>query len=342
MADLTNTDATDNNDNQTVVLTNKNTFNETGILNNPIRNSPTDYAPHLTTTGTLSVLNAGVTTSVLDGFGTAGIIITGTWLGTIVVQASVDGTNYVTTIVVPIGSGLMMQSITSNGSFRVNITGLKSIRVLMSLFTSGVATASIQLTVDAGFTRTLSNVAGSSDGSQIGNVGDRLKVDASVVLAGGATQSYTKKLRYEDMNITTGTLARGAPVTALSGWNKAYGYAGTGLLSGVVISLETKDDWAIRIVVDGDEIFGTGTGLGILSTDLHTDSIYDADTSGRSVPELDQDLGVFWGAHDRFQWVGPLLIPITFNTSVDVYIRRVVAASTKKFQAGYVVIEKRT
>lgn len=188
----------------------------------------------------------------------------------------------------------------------------------------------------------LVEVIGGTDGTAVGNVGDRLKVDASVVLAGGATQSYTSKLRYDDMNATTGTLARGASVTAASGWNKVYGYTGTGLLSGCVISLETKDDWAIRIVIDGEEIFGTGTGNGILSTDIHTDSIYDADTSGRSVPELDQDLGLFWGAHDRFQWAGPLLIPVSFSSSIDIYIRRTVGAATKKFQAGYVVIEKRT
>lgn len=197
---------------------------------------------------------------------------------------------------------------------------------------------------------TESEIAGSDVGGTYRKVSTKLRTDgstalvteASVVLAGGTTQSYTSKLRYDDMNTTTGTLARGASVTAASGWNKVYGYTGSGLLSGCVISLETKDYWAVRIVVDGEEIFGTGTGNGILSTDLHTDSIYDSDTSGRSVPELDQDLGVFWGAHDRFQWVGPLLIPVTYLSSINIYIRRAVGSATKKFQAGFVVIEKRT
>jgi len=184
----------------------------------------------------------------------------------------------------------------------------------------------------------------SGDGTTlIGNVGDRLKVDASVVLAGGATQSYTSKLRYVDMNVASGGLVRGVSVTAASGWNQVFSYTGSGLLSGFVISLETKDDWQMRLVVDGEEIFeGVTAGQGITSTDLTSDAIYDSDTSGRSVPELDQDLGIFWGAHDRFQWVGPLLVPVTYNSSVKIYIRRTVAAATKKYQAGFVVIEKRT
>jgi len=184
----------------------------------------------------------------------------------------------------------------------------------------------------------------SGDGTTlIGNVGDRLKVDASVVLAGGATQSYTSKLRYVDMNVASGGLVRGVSVTAASGWNQVFSYTGSGLLSGFVISLETKDDWQMRLVVDGEEIFeGVTAGQGVTSTDLTSDAIYDSDTSGRSVPELDQDLGIFWGAHDRFQWVGPLLVPVTYNSSVKIYIRRTVAAATKKYQAGFVVIEKRT
>jgi hypothetical protein len=184
----------------------------------------------------------------------------------------------------------------------------------------------------------------SGDGTTlIGNVGDRLKVDASVVLAGGATQSYTSKLRYVDMNVASGGIVRGVSVTAASGWNQVFSYTGSGLLSGFVISLETATLWQVRLVVDGEEVFeGVTAGEGIASTDLTSDAIYDSDTSGRAVPELDQDLGIFWGAHDRFQWVGPLLVPVTYNSSVKIYIRRTVAAATKKYQAGFVVIEKRT
>lgn len=182
-------------------------------------------------------------------------------------------------------------------------------------------------------------IKGGTTDTKIGNVGDRLKVDAQVTLAGGATQSYTPKLRYNDMNATTGSLARGVSVTAASGWNRVYTYNGSGLLSGFIISLESKDDWAIRLVIDGEELFGAN---GFLSTDLHTDSIYDSDTSGRSVPELDQDLGVYWGAHDRFMWASPLLIPTSYTSSVNIYIRRTTGASSKKFQAGYVIIEKKT
>lgn len=290
----------------------------------------------------IAALNAQVVASPLDNFGTAGVIITGAWVGTISFQGSLDGINFVNILAHNLTTNVLTSTTTANGQFIINTSGMRSVRARLTAYTSGTASVVIQGNAATAFSRSLATISGSSDGTTIGNVGDRLKVDASVVLAGGATQSYTSKLRYDDMNTSTGTLARGASVTIASGWNKVYGYSGSGALIGCVISLETKDDWQVRIVIDGEELFGTGTGNGILSTDLTADAIYDTDPSGKSIPELDQDLGIFWGQHDRFMWCGPILIPVSFNSSVDVYVRRAVGSSTKKFQAGYVVIEKVT
>lgn len=304
-----------------------------GLDTNPIK-----YAPSISTTGSLTALNSTLSFTNLDGMSSVGIDISGTWVGTISFEGSVDNTTWWSLNCAQVTSGAIGTSTTTNTAWRCLTSGLSGFRVKRTVATSGTATVTMIQTPGEPYTRVY--IRGSTDGSFIGNIGDALKTTAT--LAGGTTQTYTRKLRYDDMNATTNGIARLTSVTAASGWNKVYGYTGSGTLIGVVISLETKDDWAIRIVVDGDELFGTGTGNGILSTDIHTDSIYDTDTSGRSVPELDQDLGLFWGAHDRFQWVGPVLIPVHFNSTVDVYIRRVTGAATKKFQAGYVVIEKAT
>lgn len=176
-------------------------------------------------------------------------------------------------------------------------------------------------------------------GVQVGvTSSNRLKVDSQ--FSAGTSQSWTKKLRYDDMNATTGGVARGTSITAASGWTQVYSYTGAGYFIGCLVNLETKDNWAIRIVIDGDEIFGTGTGAGILSEDITNDAIYDADPSGKSIPEPDQNLGFFWGAHDRFLFSAPLLIPIKYDSSVKVYVSRLAGAAPKKFRAGYATLTK--
>ena len=144
------------------------------------QNLPAAYAPNIITTGSLAALNSTVSTSVLDGFGTAGVSISGTWVGTITFQATIDGTNWYNMIAQPIAGGILASTTTVNTAVRLNITGVQDVRVLMSNYTSGTANITIDCTAHAGFIRTLSNLAGGTDGTQIGNNGDRLKVDTTI------------------------------------------------------------------------------------------------------------------------------------------------------------------
>jgi hypothetical protein len=52
----------------------------------------------------------------------------------------------------------------------------------MTSYTSGSATIALSLTPYAGFLRSLSTIAGGTDGTPIGNVSDRIKVDAIVTV----------------------------------------------------------------------------------------------------------------------------------------------------------------
>jgi len=148
------------------------------------QNLPASHAPNLTTTGSLTALNSTVSTSVLDGFGTAGIIVTGTWVGTITFEASVDGTNWQSMTAQPIAGGVLSSTTTINTQVRINITGMQSVRAKMTAYTSGTANITIECTSHAGFVRAISTLTGGTDGSQIGNTGDRLRVDA--VLSSGS------------------------------------------------------------------------------------------------------------------------------------------------------------
>ena len=184
---------------------------------NGLNGAPLKYAPHLTTTGSLSALNATLSTSILDGLGTAGVIITGTWVGTITFQGSVDGTNYVAMTGQPLGVGLLGSTTTVNGSFRLNITGLKSVRVLMSAYTSGTASVTIQCTAEAGFTRSIATLVGGTDGSTIGNVGDRIKVDSvTTVITSVASANILKQSEFA-VTVKVETDAAGVTYTVPSG-----------------------------------------------------------------------------------------------------------------------------
>lgn len=168
---------------------------------------------------------------------------------------------------------------------------------------------------------------GGTDGTIIGNVGDRLKVDAV------SNQSWKNTLIYEDMIANSG-VARDTIITDAA-WVTVYSYSGAGKLSGFTITLETSElDWQIRLVVDGNEILGGVNGL--FSEELEKNDRYgfDADTARN----LCTDLGINF-RNDAIRFTFPHF-PIGFSSSVSVRIKRVTGAATKKFKSGLVLIQK--
>lgn len=79
-------------------------------------------------TGTLTAA-AQVVVLQVPGHGGAAIQVSGTWAGTVIVEGSVDGTNY----------NIPIQALTANRTFLTTIVGLQSIQCRMSVFTSGSA-----------------------------------------------------------------------------------------------------------------------------------------------------------------------------------------------------------
>ena len=69
--------------------------------------------------------------------------VTGVTAGTatIIAQGTVDGTNYITMGVVPVGSTTMATSITADGIFRSDISGIKIFRLKVSGTGTGTTTA---------------------------------------------------------------------------------------------------------------------------------------------------------------------------------------------------------
>lgn len=95
-------------------------------------------------------------------------------------------------------------------------------------------------------------IIGATTSTAIGNTGDRLKVDAT--LSSSLPPTVTSKIRYMNMNKTTGGVDR-ATVVSNTAWTTVFSYSGNGLVHGWNLNLETPSEWLIRFVVDGGNIF---------------------------------------------------------------------------------------
>jgi hypothetical protein len=96
-------------------------------------------------TGTITATAQNVTVSTGQQ-GAVGVQITGTWSGTIVLQATVDGTNYVAIKCINANTGVVLATTgtTANGMWQCAAGGLASVRALSSgTWTSGTATVTL-------------------------------------------------------------------------------------------------------------------------------------------------------------------------------------------------------
>lgn len=177
----------------------------------------------------------------------------------------------------------------------------------------------------------LVKLLGGTDGTTIGNIGDRLKVDALFSSTGQAS-SWPATLRYEDMNVSQGGVARGTKINTSTNWTTVYSYSGSGYVGGLIINLDTFTGWEIRLQVDSNTIFT------FVSEDLTTDTLYDVDDVSNTNLAF---IGVMKGLHDTFSWHPPLTIPLRYNTNVSVQLRRPTAGA-KHFRAGLITLSKDT
>lgn len=109
---------------------------------NPLPINQVDFSG----TGSLGALNATTTLSLNGNAGVAADI-RGTWVGTITFQGTVDGSNWITTAVIPAGSSSQIASVTTTaatGAWVGNVAGMSQFRVQMTAYTSGTATVTLR------------------------------------------------------------------------------------------------------------------------------------------------------------------------------------------------------
>lgn len=158
----------------------------------------------------------------------------------------------------------------------------------------------------------------------------------TIVPSPGSIPSIGAALRYADMSVAENGVARLTTVTNAT-WVKVFGYTGTGITTSALLNIEDKNSWQIRLVVDGQEVFGAN---GIKTTDISNDTVYDLDDAGSPLSANEGNFGLSLEEHDRFIWVCPSGFPIRFATSIEWYVKRTAGAASKRIQAGLFILTK--
>lgn len=89
----------------------------------------------------------GLTTSAIpsaDQVEFIGVQVTGTFVGTLVFEATVDGTNYVAVAAKDLasGTGALVTSVTAPAILQIDVRGIKCLQARCSAYTSGTAVVS--------------------------------------------------------------------------------------------------------------------------------------------------------------------------------------------------------
>lgn len=129
-------------------------------------------SPPATASGSLAS-TASVPLNV-SGYASVAFQVTGTWVGTITFEGSVDGATFQALNATPTNSSSAATTTTANGVWTGSVGGLKSARARMSAYTSGTAVVTIQAAASGG-----SSGGGGGGSGPSGTIGAAVPATAS-------------------------------------------------------------------------------------------------------------------------------------------------------------------
>lgn len=96
------------------------------------------------TSGNITALDGTVSLAYRNfANGAAGVQVTGTFSGTLALQATLDGTNYVAVQGLKVSDASDAATITATGLYRFELVGALAVRVIATAWTSGTATVTL-------------------------------------------------------------------------------------------------------------------------------------------------------------------------------------------------------
>lgn len=171
-------------------------------------------------------------------------------------------------------------------------------------------------------------VKGGTDGTKIGNSGDKLKVESSVSTSVSTVQSISK-LSYDDMNASNGGVARGTAINTT--YTTIYSKNSSGFIFGFTVSFEGNiigaDEFILKFTVDSLVVAEIST------VDIGTNAIYAAGS------ELDALMWGFQVANNNITFKTPGNGGLRYNSTVQIQIKKA-SGSNKQFRAGVIALTK--
>ena len=162
------------------------------------------------------------------------------------------------------------------------------------------------------------SIDGGTDGTSIGNTGDRLKVDADITSIGSGT--YPTMQCPEVDSFRNGNIS--LPNFA-SGYGDIYSYSGSGEFYEFIINPDSESIW-IALEIDGAVCF-----------EVHLAVLEDIGTSSSSVPPAYAMFGYNDVSHAlRFS----PRYPITFNTSLKIVGKADSSTTSRDIEEYFIVI----
>lgn len=137
-------------------------------------------------------------------------------------------------------------------------------------------------------------------------------------------------LRLEDMNASSGGVARDTAITSTTIYTDIYSYTGAGHLFSFLVTLEGNllgaDPFNVRLIVDGVSVFELST------LDVATSSLWNL---GADLAEMSMGISV---VNNTFRFhTGN--VPLYFSSSLSISIKKV-SGGSKRFRAGMIRLTK--
>jgi hypothetical protein len=145
-------------------------------------------------TGSIAANGSSVVISI-SGQSSYAVQITGTWVGSLQFEGSVDGTNYTPLVVRLAGTSTFIISASSNAIYRGNCAAYKNVRVISTAWTSGTASIAIAANMAVGGVFINSEVRPKSSDLLVTNTGAAAAaVTLTLPAAGAGLFHYITKL----------------------------------------------------------------------------------------------------------------------------------------------------
>lgn len=169
---------------------------------------------------------------------------------------------------------------------------------------------------------------GGTDGTPIGNNGDKLKVETSLSTT-TTTVATISKLYYDDMNVANGGVARATSIS--TSYTTIYNKSGSGHIFGFSVSFEGNiigaDEFILKFTVDSLIVAEISTA------DIGTNALYAAGSDGDAL---------IWGfqtANNNVMFKTPGNGGLRYNSTVQIQIKKA-SGSNKQFRAGIIALTK--